>query len=651
MIRRLATILAALCFAPFAFAADEAIPIESFFKIPEYGSMNLSPDGQHIAALAPVRGRQGLVVIDVKQRKATPIVSLSDRDIVSVEWINSKRMWYRTGRLGERDADQRGGATFAVDRDGSAHRIISEGGVDEQVTSGLRLTIRPLAILRNLPGETDDVIAQEFVFGGGMRVSGPLYRLDTRSGRKTNLSVGKPDTAPSESWLVDRDGVARVFTAANEEGRRIYYRAGPDAPWEKLAEFKEIAAATWRAAGISEDGRTIYAASRMGRDKAAIYEYNPETKTMGGLVAQHPQVDLGRFATDNEGIHGIWFNADRTGIAWLETGLAAVQEVADKAFPDNVNSLDWSRDQKTFLISSRSDVLPGSFYLYDPKTGKMEWFADSRPWIDPKKMSPMQPVRYKARDGLEVPAYLTVPKGSTGKNLPMVVMVHGGPWVDGDTWRFSGEVQFLASRGYAVLQPNFRGTTRYGWKHFRSSFMQWGLAMQDDVTDGVAWAVEQGIADPKRVCIYGGSYGGYAAMMGVAKTPEVFKCAVDYVGVTDLPLLMTASWSDTFNSEFARYSWRTRVGDIDKDIDRLKATSPVNLAARIKAPVMMAYGAADVRVIPEHGTGMKSALESAGNPPEVWMMVDGEGHGFQRLDNQVMFYGAMEKFLDKHIGH
>jgi dipeptidyl aminopeptidase/acylaminoacyl peptidase len=260
-------------------------------------------------------------------------------------------------------------------------------------------------------------------------------------------------------------------------------------------------------------------------------------------------------------------------------------------------------------------------------------------------------VRYAARDGLEIPAYLTVPKGSSGKDLPMVVMVHGGPWVPGDTWRWNPEVQFLASRGYAVLQPNFRGTTRYGWKHFSSSFKQWGLTMQDDVTDGVQWAVAQGVADPKRVCIYGASYGGYATMMGLAKTPDLFKCGVNYVGVTDLDLFVNATWSDFAYSEFLSYGIKDMFGDWNADRAKLLTVSPVELASRIKAPVLMAYGASDVRVVPEHGTRMKAALERVGHAPEVYMMVEGEGHGFQDMKNQVQFYGAMEKFLDKYIGH
>ncbi len=262
----------------------------------------------------------------------------------------------------------------------------------------------------------------------------------------------------------------------------------------------------------------------------------------------------------------------------------------------------------------------------------------------------MTPVRYKARDGLEIPAYLTIPKGSSGKNLPLVMFIHGGPWVDGDEWGYNPDVQFLASRGYAVLQPNYRGTQHYGWKHFASSFKQWGLAMQDDVSDGVKWAVKEGIADAKRVCIYGGSYGGYATMMGLAKDPDLYKCAINYVGVTDLDLFINATWSDFAYSAISCATSSRRPSAIwSTDAARLHSTSPVELAAQIKAPVMMAYGASDVRVVPQHGFRMKAAMEKAGNTPQ-WIIAEGEGHGYRDPGNQVMFYGAMEKFLDKYIG-
>ena len=369
-------------------------------------------------------------------------------------------------------------------------------------------------------------------------------------------------------------------------------------------------------------------------------------------MAQHPQVDLETLVYDRDGIpRGVSFDANEPGTAWFDDAYAKTQAIVDKALPDRANAMQFRANVDLALITSFSDIEPGSFYLLDRKTNKMEWLGDRRPWIKSREMSHMRAVRYKARDGLEIPAYVTIPRGSSGKNLPAVVMIHGGPWVDGDSWGWNPEVQFLASRGYAVLQPNYRGTTRYGYKHWSSSFRQYGLSMQDDVTDGVEWLVKEGIADPDRICIYGGSYGGYAAMMGVAKTPDLFRCAVNYVGVTDLPLRITASWADSFGSDFASYAFRYQYGNLDnpQDRKRLEETSPVNLASRIKVPVLMAYGGSDVRVVPEHGTRMRDAMVRAGNTPQ-WIIVDDEGHGYRKLENQVMFYGAMEKFLEKNLG-
>ncbi len=649
MIRMLAA-LAAFCFATLANAQDK-IPIENFFKLSEYANMKLSPDGENIAALSPVRGKQNLVIVNVKSRKAKAITGLEDRDVVDVDWISDKRLLYYTGRLGERDVEQRGGGSFAIDADGSAPRLISEGA-GESTSSGAAVTFRGLSLVRTLPNNSDDIIVDETISSPGQQPQpGPLYRMNTRTGRKTDLSLGKPAVGYTEGWIADSKGVARVFTVVNpDEGTQIFYRASEDSPWKKLDEFNQNTAnRTWRALAVAEDNKTLYVSSRQGRDKAAIYRFDPEANKLGELVAQHPRADLQSLVSDNETVRGVRYNAGEPGVAWFDDTLAKVQGVADKAFPDNANFLEWSRDKTLVLIRSISDVLPGSFYLYDVKAGKMEWLADARPWIDPKTMSNMRIVRYSARDGLEITATLTVPKGSSGKNLPMVMVIHGGPWVPPDFWRWNPEVQFLANRGYVVMQPNYRGTMGFGLKHLTSSYGQWGLTMQDDIVDGVRWAVAQGIVDPGRVCIYGGSYGGYAAMMGITRDADVFKCAVNYVGVTDLDLLMNASWSDTFRSDFARASYRRRIGQPDKDAERLKNTSPVNLASRIKGPVLMAYGGADVRVVPEHGTRMRDAMLRAGQKPQ-WIIVDDEGHGYRKLENQVMFYGAMEKFLESNIG-
>lgn len=641
--------LFALVAASCVVAAAEVTPsIETLFKLPQYHSMQLSPDGEHIAALVPGNGRQNIAVINTKTRKAVPVTGLTERDVVAVRWINSKRLLYSTGSLGIRDEYGGGGGLYAIDRDGSDFRMVGDGG-NERMARGMHLLVRFLRVVATLPDESDDFIAQEVEIDEREAKPGALVRVDSRSGRRTPVSFGKPESAADETWIADYQGVGRVFVASSEGRARIYYRKAKDAPWVKLDDFSIFSGEHWMPLAVGEDGRTFYVTSWKGRDKGAIVLYDPETRTFGEVLAAHPQVDLSELVRSAGKVIGVNYEADKGGTAWFDDELARIQDGIDRALPATVNRLSGSRDRSRFIVTSRSDVKPASFYLFDRSTGKLEWLADASPWIDPKTMSPVRAVRYKARDGLEIPGYLTVPRSSPGRKLPMVVMIHGGPWVPGDSWYYNPEVQFLASRGYAVLQPNFRGTTRYGWKHFSSSFKQWGLAMQDDITDGVKWAVEQGVADPGRICIYGASYGGYAAMMGLAKTPELFKCGINYVGVTDLNLFATAHWSDFANSEFVKYGMKAMVGDLEGDLERLKTTSPVEMAARITSPVFMAYGAADRRVVPEHGTRMKAALEKRGAKP-LWMMVDGEGHGFREMKNQASFYGAMEKFLAEHIG-
>jgi dipeptidyl aminopeptidase/acylaminoacyl peptidase len=630
-----------------AFAADPP-SVETLFQLPKFSAMSLSRDGTAIAALAPVGKRQNIVILDVKTKKPTPITALEDRDIVYIRWVNSKRLIARTGLRGTRDSDQRGGALYAIDRDGGDSRMLSEGGQDEQSSGGVRLVGRFMLPVRVLPGETDDIIAQEFVIAAEGPKTGDIFRINTRTGRKVSLSWGKPDSGEIEQWVVDNKGVARVQTVYSQGKVRIHYRAGPDAPWQKLDEMSQMSPG-WAALAVADDDKTLLVSDRRNRDKAAIVVYDPAKKEFGEVLAQHPQVDLHDLVTFEGQPVGVEYDADREGVAWFDAQLARIQAAVDAALPGMVNDISWSRDRSIVVVLSSSDRNPGSVYLLDTKAGKLEWLADRSPWIDPKKMASMQPVRYPARDGLEIPGYLTLPPSGPQKNLPLVVVVHGGPWVPGDDWEFNPEVQFLAARGYAVLQPNFRGTTRYGWKHYASSFKQWGLTMQDDLADGVKWAVDQGIADPKRVCIYGGSYGGYATMMGLAKHPDVYRCGINYVGVTDMNLFLTATWADYAQSDFIRFNVKELVGDADKDADKLRAVSPVTLASKIKAPVLMAYGAADYRVPIEHGQRMKAALESAGQKPQ-WIVADGEGHGFREMANQKLFYEAMEKFLAENIG-
>jgi dipeptidyl aminopeptidase/acylaminoacyl peptidase len=265
-------------------------------------------------------------------------------------------------------------------------------------------------------------------------------------------------------------------------------------------------------------------------------------------------------------------------------------------------------------------------------------------------MGLQEAVRYKARDGLEIPAWLTLPHGLR-KNLPLVVLVHGGPYVRGGEWGWKADAQFLASRGYAVLEPEYRGSTGFGARHFRAGWKQWGLKMQDDIADGAKWAIAEGIVDPKRICIAGASYGGYATLMGLLNNPELFKCGIDWVGVTDIGLLYTGHWSfeSDMSEGYKQYGMPELVGDMTKDAAQFKATSPLAQAARITQPLLLAYGGADRRVPIYHGRKFYDAVK-VGNPNVDMVVYEEEGHGWYLPKNRIDFWTRVEKFLDRNIG-
>ncbi|MGD8681943.1 MAG: S9 family peptidase, partial [Lysobacterales bacterium] len=407
-------------------------------------------------------------------------------------------------------------------------------------------------------------------------------------------------------------------------------------------------------AGIKGDGEHGWVSSYLTpdgkvRDKSAIYEYDFKTKTFGKLVYENAEVDCCGLIMNRK-------KRDMIGVAWMvgkpervytDERWKTIMAAIDQALPDTVNSISSVDDDETLgVIVAQSSVQPTKYYLFNFEDNTLEWLADSRPWVDPAKMSEMRPYSFKARDGMQMYGYLTIPTGSSGKNLPMVVNPHGGPWAR-DGWGYNPEHQFLANRGYAVLQVNFRGSTGFGREHLLSAFKQWGQSMQNDISDAVKWAIDEGIADPQRICIYGGSYGGYAAMAGLTFTPDLYKCGINYVGVTDLPLLFkTAPDSWAAGEE----QMKVMVGDPDKEKEFLEEWSPVNHADRIKAPVFMAYGLQDPRVNIRHEQVMENALEDAGVPFEVMIKKD-EGHGYRKQENRYDFYGKMDEFLAKYIGN
>jgi dipeptidyl aminopeptidase/acylaminoacyl peptidase len=347
--------------------------------------------------------------------------------------------------------------------------------------------------------------------------------------------------------------------------------------------------------------------------------------------------------------------ADGETNVWFDAAMKAFQQRADNLFPGRVNRINCRRcgqPDMVALVHSYSDRNPGQLYLFQgkPPEGEKSWrlFKPVREDIKPGEMATLDLQRIKARDGLDLPVWITRHPDAKGP-LPAVVLVHGGPWVRGGEWRWDAEAQFLASRGYVVIEPEFRGSAGYGTAHLEAGFKQWGQAMQDDVADALKWAQKEGIASD-RACIAGASYGGYSTLMGLIKDPALYRCGVAWLAVTDLELLVTGSWfvDDDTSADYRKYAMPERVGDAVKDAAMLAANSPVKQAARIKAPVLLAFGEQDQRVPLAHGKRMREALRAAGNDP-VWVTYAGEAHGFGVVKNQIDFMQRMDAFLAKHL--
>lgn len=631
----------ALLIAVATAAGAARVDVEPFFKHADYGEFKLSPSGRYVAGIVPVNGRAGLVSIELATRKPGHVTTVNVSDVAWFEWVNDDRLVFtvidRQAGLGA----QRGSGFFTVKRDGSEFRVLAR-----PPTIAGQFVYRYTRLLAPLRDGSDTVI----VVANDANPRYPdVYRLDTGTGKKSLLTLGKPgDTV---DWLADRQGRVRIAITEEPNGKaRTHWRASEDGPWQVIEEFP-INEQRYRPVAFDGDGTLIVAARPEGRDTLALYRFDPVARKLGELLAAHPEVDLdGGLLYDrrSDRIVGVRYGGQQPGTAWFDDEWARLAASIDRALPGRVNAIARG-ESPNVLVFSYSDRDPGTYFLLDTEKRKLERLVETRPGIKADAMPSRKFVRYTARDGLSIPAWLTLPPGADAKALPLVVYVHGGPWMHGGTFHWSDEHAYLASLGYAVLEPAFRGTTGWGDKLFRASFKQWGRAMQDDLDDGMDWLVKQGIADPARACIMGASYGGYAVMMGLARDPARWKCGINYVGVTDINLMYDVSWSDSADSVFMRYSAREMIGDPERDASQLKATSPLEQAARIRGPVLMAYGANDYRVPIVHGQKMKDALV-ASNVPVEWVVYADEGHGFLVEENRFDFYRRVAAFLQAHIG-
>lgn len=667
MIRTLLLLAAAIPVLAQAEKKPSDITVEEFFKRPDYQQMRLSPNGKYLAAIVPLNGRNNLAVIDIDSKDRKVVTDLSKLDISQFWWVSNKRLCIRLG-----DAQQVTGqftyrGTYCLDRDGDNVRDFSNIGVPDANAAdsfGGRRTIAPY---RRLRGDTDEYIVE-------IRLrsidSADVYRFNTRTGRYTLLSDDSPGNV--RYWILDWKDVPRIAVSQPQRAiygttRTVWYRDGEGAKWQKVFETEMTGQhgsnGEFEPLQFDADNSTLYVSYRPpGRDKAAIYTYDTTAKKVGEVAFEHPLIDLERglvWSRAQNKLMGLRYNADRPGVLWLDEKIARLQKSIDAALPSTTNDILFAGgDQEgsdegamRVLVFAHSDRDPGEYYLMDGQSRKLQALVRTRSWIDPSLMAERKFIRYKARDGMEIPAWITIPQGG-GKNLPLVVHVHGGPQVRGYqqiSWGRWPDAQFFASRGYLVLEPEPRGSTGYGDKLYTSSFKQWGQSMQDDITDGAMHLVKEGLADKSRMCIIGGSYGGYASAMAVVKDPDVWKCAVPYVAVTDLTLMQTVTYSDiSMFTDYLQTEFKKTVGDSDADKGMFDKYSPARHADRVKAPVLIAMGSDDRRVPQVHGDKFVSALQSAGKKVE-YVVYPGEGHGFNKDENVSDWYHRIEKFFAENL--
>jgi dipeptidyl aminopeptidase/acylaminoacyl peptidase len=578
-----------------------------------------------LAYQAPWERRLNVFVRDLSSGKETQLTRADDRDIAGFVWANDERLVYARDRGG--DENHR---LHAVGRDGA-------DPIELTPFEGVKCDI-----VDDLEDVPDQIL---FQMNQRDKELFDVWRLDVRTG-EMQLAAENPGNV--QTWITDHSGTLRLATTTDGVNTAILHRPSEIDPWHEVASYSFEESASPLA--FTFDGRAIYVSSNVGRDKAAIFEYDLDRGREGRLVFEHPEVDVADLLLSKHRrlVTGVSFETDRLHHHFFDAERARMQEHVEERLGGRVNRLvSHSRDERRWIVHSGGDRSRGSYHLLaQEKDGalSLEHLFDSAPWLAEEDLASVRPIVYRARDGLAIHGYLTLPPGVEPRRLPLVVHPHGGPWAR-DSFGFDPEVQFLASLGVAVLQMNFRGSLGYGKELWRKSFGQWGLAMQDDVTDGVRWAIEQGIADPTRIAIYGASYGGYSALSGLTKTPELYACGISYVGVSNL-----FTWIEAFPPYWKPFldMVHVMVGHPERDADRWRATSPFFHADRIRAPLLVAQGANDPRVRKEESDQIVSALRSRGVPVQ-YVVKENEGHGFSNEENQFEFYRAMEGFLREHL--
>lgn len=607
---------------------DSKYSAEDFFRNPDKTAFQLSPDGEYLAYMGPYERRRNIFVQKLGETETVRLTTETERDIAGYFWASSQRLVYVKDSGGDENFQ-----LFAINRDGSKAKDLTP-------FDGVKIQL-----IDDLEDNDDELII-------GMNKNNPMlfepYRINIHTGEFIQLAPNDNPAEPITAWMTDHAGKLRIaIKTVDGVNHSLLYRADETMPFRTVitTNFKESLEPLFF---DFDNGHIAYASTNIGRDRSEIIRFDLEQgKESGEVFFAHPEVDVGSliYSRKRKVVTGAVYTTWKREIRFFDPERAALQQRLESELPGyEVVVTNTNKAEDKYLARTYSDRSLGAYYYYDKATDRLEKIVEVSPWLDEADMSPMQPVVYQSRDGLAIHGYLTLPKGKPAHKLPIVLNPHGGPWVR-DSWGYNPEVQLLASHGYGVLQINYRGSTGYGRSFWQKGFKQWGQTMQDDLTDGVQWLVAQGIADPCRVAVYGASYGGYAALAGITFTPELYACAVDYVGVSNLFTFMRTIppyWKPYLEMLYEM------VGHPEQEEQMMRAASPVFHIGRIQAPLFVVQGANDPRVnIDESDQIVRSLRERGIDVP--YMVKYNEGHGFSNEENRFEFYKAMLGFLKKHM--
>ncbi len=625
-------------------AAEPLVPLSEFAKLPLYSGLKISPTGQYLAAsVRNDRNESSLVIMDLTSRKLTAIAYVYGDDFISsFEWANDERVIGWVGRkYGSHDQPFLTGDIVAMNWDGSKKELIYGTGNDSGVlfdTTALRAEL-----LHKLPGDKRHILLETNNLSARKGSYTKVIKLDIYSGRESKVVTSPMKDA---SLLADNEGNVRISVATdpdNENAVTVHKRVGKE--WELLGQFHGKEGSITPIA-FAPDNKQVYMLDNRDTDTDSLYLYNLETNEKQ-LLYQHDIVDVEdvEITPDNHVI-GVYTEPDFPSYTALDFDHPVSHWLLEvrQALPGfRVKPTSITTDGSLAIIRADSDRMPPTYYMFETEGNRLSEIARALPGINPQLMRPVEAYKLQARDDTILYAYLTRPDDSEGP-FPLVVMPHGGPHGVRDYWSYDAYAQMMASRGYAVLQVNFRGSGGYGRDFLYTGYGKWGTLMQDDVTDATLWAIREGITEDDRICIFGGSYGGYAAVMGAVREPDLYQCAIGYVGVYDLELLFKKG--DVPARKSGQVYLRHALGEDKAD---LRARSPIHHLENLKAPIFIVHGAKDIRAHYDHALRLRKELKRLGKPYE-WLVKPREGHGFYKPENRVELFEKMLSFLERYIG-